>query len=422
LDEFALKLAGEADASLDQFKNSVNSSKDAVLQFLFPLQTNLLTALSEKLAANRAQFVALGDAIATRVRPIIDGLIAKLSGDFNVEGAISKFNSVVTAAESFANAVSTGINSVVIPAFNALVAAASVVAETINGLFGTQLTGGALLVVAALLKVTGTFGLVSAAIQVLVATVGALVAAFGAVPVIIGVVAAAFLLWLTNAAGGLDGLQQKFTAVWTAVTSGAQSAIDGIKGAFSAGLGAIGNFFVEMERKVVSIFESLIRKAKEFLGIAGESANAASGGGGDEPGFARGGYVRGPGTGTSDSIVARLSNGEFVHRLRAVKKYGLDFMNALNIGAVPEDAVRALMGGMTHGMAAAVAPGRTRFATGGLVDVGTSAGGGRPFTLQIGGESISGLTANDDAIDRLQRYASRKSVNSAGRKPTWYHG
>lgn len=45
---------------------------------------------------------------------------------------------------------------------------------------------------------------------------------------------------------------------------------------------------------------------------------------------ASGGYITGPGTGTSDSIPARLSNGEFVMSAAAVKTYGVDFMNSLN--------------------------------------------------------------------------------------------
>jgi hypothetical protein len=47
-------------------------------------------------------------------------------------------------------------------------------------------------------------------------------------------------------------------------------------------------------------------------------------------GLASGGYVSGPGTGTSDSIPARLSNGEFVMSAKSVSNYGVDFMNAMN--------------------------------------------------------------------------------------------
>lgn len=46
--------------------------------------------------------------------------------------------------------------------------------------------------------------------------------------------------------------------------------------------------------------------------------------------FSTGGFVSGPGGETSDSIPARLSNGEYVVRAAAVKRYGLDFMNSLN--------------------------------------------------------------------------------------------
>jgi TP901 family phage tail tape measure protein len=47
-------------------------------------------------------------------------------------------------------------------------------------------------------------------------------------------------------------------------------------------------------------------------------------------GFSRGGMVSGPGTATSDSIPARLSNGEYVVRASAVSRYGVDFFNSLN--------------------------------------------------------------------------------------------
>ncbi|MFE0875348.1 hypothetical protein ACFW4X_10770 [Streptomyces smyrnaeus] len=56
--------------------------------------------------------------------------------------------------------------------------------------------------------------------------------------------------------------------------------------------------------------------------------------GGPVRGYPGGGPVRGPGTSTSDSILARLSNGEFVMRALAVTKYGLGFMTALNAGKI----------------------------------------------------------------------------------------
>lgn len=53
-------------------------------------------------------------------------------------------------------------------------------------------------------------------------------------------------------------------------------------------------------------------------------------------GFATGGAIRGPGTGTSDSILFRGSNGEYVHSAAAVQHYGLAFMDAVNSQSLPK--------------------------------------------------------------------------------------
>lgn len=56
------------------------------------------------------------------------------------------------------------------------------------------------------------------------------------------------------------------------------------------------------------------------------------------------GKVVGPGTSTSDSIFAKLSNGEFVIRAAAVRKFGASFFEALNRGFIPP-MPRFAMGG-----------------------------------------------------------------------------
>ncbi|MFF5445497.1 hypothetical protein [Streptomyces sp. NPDC012888] len=53
---------------------------------------------------------------------------------------------------------------------------------------------------------------------------------------------------------------------------------------------------------------------------------------------ATGGIVRGPGTSTSDSIPAWLSDGEYVIRASSVSRLGLPFLNALNEGRMPTSA------------------------------------------------------------------------------------
>ena len=56
------------------------------------------------------------------------------------------------------------------------------------------------------------------------------------------------------------------------------------------------------------------------------------------PQFASGGRVAGPGTGTSDSILARLSNGEFVMRADAVSHYGPELLAQMNARRLPKFA------------------------------------------------------------------------------------
>jgi len=45
--------------------------------------------------------------------------------------------------------------------------------------------------------------------------------------------------------------------------------------------------------------------------------------------YAEGGVIKGPGTGSSDSIPAKLSDGEFIIPAHIVKKFGVDFFNDL---------------------------------------------------------------------------------------------
>ncbi|AVO56167.1 tape measure protein [Ectopseudomonas mendocina] len=62
------------------------------------------------------------------------------------------------------------------------------------------------------------------------------------------------------------------------------------------------------------------------------------------PQFAGGGVARGPGTGTSDSILARISNGEGIINARAVQHYGAGLIHQLNALRVPKFATGGVMG------------------------------------------------------------------------------
>lgn len=76
-----------------------------------------------------------------------------------------------------------------------------------------------------------------------------------------------------------------------------------------------------------TIIDAQIKRAKSEVD---KLKGTVTGGSGSMRFQAAGGYISGPGTGTSDSIPAMLSNGEYVIKASSVSKYGLEFMNALN--------------------------------------------------------------------------------------------
>lgn len=119
--------------------------------------------------------------------------------------------------------------------------------------------------------------------------------------------------------------------------------------------------------------------------------------------FAGGGSVRGSGSGTSDSIMARLSNGEFVMRAAAVRAYGSDFMHSLNTMSLPGFA----MGGP-------VLAGVRRAAAG-----FGGQGPGATLNLSIDGNQFNGLHAPAPVASALTKYAIGRQLSATGRKPSW---
>jgi hypothetical protein len=125
------------------------------------------------------------------------------------------------------------------------------------------------------------------------------------------------------------------------------------------------------------------------------------------PGLAEGGLVTGPGTGTSDSINARLSHGEHVTKAAAVKFWGTDFMDAINRMVLPGFADGGMFG---PGVAL---PGSFE---GGK---GLQPGGMGTVNLHLDGQTFSGLRAPSDVMRSLSHYAIGRQTASTGRKPSW---
>jgi len=159
------------------------------------------------------------------------------------------------------------------------------------------------------------------------------------------------------------------------------SAVDGLSAAFGSIIDGTKNAkdaFADFARAFLNqiaqmIIRALVLKAvNSAFGIGASGGGAVPGGAGGglfeinngKLGFASGGRVSGRGTATSDSIPARLSDGEYVHNAAAVNKYGLNFMEAIN---------RLKLDVNTKGLPnfAITRPRRMNFQTGGAVDSGS---------------------------------------------------
>lgn len=136
-----------------------------------------------------------------------------------------------------------------------------------------------------------------------------------------------------------DGIVTAFNAVKDVVTS-VWSSIGGIWDKIVGGIGTVTDALKGAGGKVLG-----------FLGLDGGAT-----GGRVMAGYANGGQIRGPGTGTSDSILGfpamvRVANGEYVTNARATEG-NLPLLAAINAGVPVYDMLKALL---------------PRFADGGLV-------------------------------------------------------
>jgi len=114
------------------------------------------------------------------------------------------------------------------------------------------------------------------------------------------------------------------------------------------------------------------------LGTGAHSVGeGALGGLGGLIGHASGGLISGPGSGTSDSIFARLSNGEFVNTARAVRFWGRDFFEKVNNLQMP-----AFAGGGMVGAYSGMSSTNNNTTYGPTIHVNVNAPGGNPRQVQ----------------------------------------
>ena len=194
--------------------------------------------------------------------------------------------------------------------------------------------------------------------------------------------------------------------------------IDGVKNALAAAVAAVKAVFDPIIRTISDAINKVVEGVRSITskGTATRNNNAR----GNEmfgPGFAEGGKVSGPGTGTSDSIMARLSNGEFVMKAAAVRKYGAGFMHAINNGFVSLKGFAA--GGMVDAAAA-----MSGFSSPNLQPAMASVSGnqtsGRPLNLIMPNGEVVRATTSESTAKKLEKDLRRADVSKTGKMPRWY--
>lgn len=415
-------------------RQAVATSEHLGLLFA-PAFTDLFKGLSDILAANKNAIIAFGQTLATQVGPVVKDFLNILSG--NDSAVVNKnllgVRDTVVAIGQALGIVANIVNTV----FTQLVELVRPFVEIINEAFGTKFTAQAVVISGIILALTGSFRVLGLGITALKESWLLAVKIFGSSAGLVSAVFVGILAAIATVQNAIDdigfGFQQAgaaavttFTAVqsfftefgtfltniWTGLTTNTGTLFTDMAKAITSAFQSVFDFISDGVKTLLSPLQGLIDLATKaaaavagaFGGGGGGSSDTSSGGGG----FAGGGHVTGPGTPTSDSILARLSDGEFVVKAAAVRKYGVNALAMLNGMRLP--SLGFAHGGLVSGSGgmAGLLP---SFASGGPV--------GRPVTLVMPTGDSFDLTADENVAGKMVRYATTRVVRSAGRRPTW---
>lgn len=208
-----------------------------------------------------------------------------------------------------------------------------------------------------------------------------------------------------------NGALEFFSGLWTQIKDKAKEAWDALSKAASDAMTAVIEWVTKAFEPIKEFIDWVKKAAKallELIGLGGDKGAAAT-----AKGMRRGGLIRGPGSGTSDSVPIWGSAGEWMMRARAVQYYGRGFMAAVNSLRFPRSPFDQLSDALV------LATPRAGFAAGGEI-TRSSGGEGRPVILQFPDGRSFALSAASETADQLGRYAVSRRLSAAGRKPSYY--
>jgi len=320
----------------------------------------IVDALSQSVTNNAESWREFAATLATRVAPIARELAGLIIG--TTKAADLQTPEVKALAAAWEGMVQ--VAKAVAGAFQAVVYVLDQVAEVINAVFGTKFTGGSLLAILAIAKVTGAFAVLTAA-----ANLALDVFMLFVTKPIVALIEMAAKLGLISAA--VSALQGAFAATVAFFSAGSMSALFapliaaiGPVGWIILGLAAISAALITWMGGWETVFkflgdgfDNLVKTIQAFLGMvsaaitamlrliglaaqnpAASAALPPAGSTGSTPEgravppgglqLVRGGAVFGPGG--IDTVPAWLTSGEWVMRTAAVAKYGSGLMHMIN--------------------------------------------------------------------------------------------
>ncbi len=370
--------------NLDTLGRSIIAVRRQASRPLFGAFADVFDTLTGKVIENRDSLVSLAGVVGDKVLSVFRDFVAILEGrDSDVE------NGWVLQLASLSKTTGSVLVNMVFPALQAILGTLEKMGPTWGKIaVGAVLLGGAIgpivtafiAIAAATVKVAAFFGAGAlfgkfmGFIRAAVLAVGILVGTVGAIPVAIG--------------AAIVGAGAAIYTWWDEIVAFLKGGIASIKDWFSDAL--------------VSPFKAALELAKKVIKYAtpvGAIVRGAEAVGVDLPGFATGVIgLQGPGTATSDSILARLSRGESVITARATNYWGHDFMNAINQMVMPPS-----FGAIPAAMAAAGTPSR-----------------GEMITLPIQGpDGVYEGQFDADTADRLTRDMRKRALTKSIRSPAF---
>lgn len=217
-----------------------------------------------------------------------------------------------------------------------------------------------------------------------------------AIGVVIAATATALLAWPIIIATVITAVGY-LADNWEKVKKGVENAWEAVKDS------ALVKFLTSVLDLVTKIwgFFSQIAGAPKTLPNSPGSPNSSNATPAQTPGLAGGGQVHGPGTTTSDSVLARLSRGEFVVKAAAVQNYGASLFHALNNMQLPGFATGGLV------------PSPVRLAGGGAAQATST------LNLSLDGRSFNGFRGPKSTVDELSSFAIARQTSAAGNNPSW---